>query len=80
MQLTQTRDPVLLTELRQRALAALIEMARWKTPGHADMFCFILGRIAGMPDKEIQSNLQRGEKEKIIAVALKTRTARDNAS
>jgi HEAT repeat protein len=78
VQLMQTRDPVLLAELRQRALPALIEMARWKTPGHADMFCVILARIAGMPDKEIQSNLQRGEKEKIIAAALKTKATGKN--
>lgn len=70
VQLTQTRDPALLAALRQRALPSLIEMARWKNPGHADMFCLILGRIAGMPDKEIQSNLQRGEKETIIADVL----------
>jgi hypothetical protein len=75
MQLTNGRDPALLAELRRDALPALIEMARWKTPGHAQMFCVILGRIAGLPDKEIGGDLRRDEKEKIIAAALTTKAA-----
>ncbi len=71
--LTVRRDPAVLAELRRDALPALVEMARWKTPGHADMFCTLLGRLAGMSEREISSDLQHGEKEKIIASALKIR-------
>ena len=33
--LTDTRDAQMLSQLRQRALPALAEMARWKTLEHA---------------------------------------------
>ena len=33
--LTDTRDPSTMSELRERALPALIEMSRWKTLAHA---------------------------------------------
>jgi hypothetical protein len=69
--LIKNRDPALLEKLRERDLPALIEMARWKTPGHANTFCVILGRIAGLSEKEIEDDLQHGEKEKIIAAAQK---------
>lgn len=68
--LTENRDPAVLAELRKDALPALVEMARWKTPGHADMFCILLGRMAGLPEKTISSDLESGKKEKIIAAAL----------
>ena len=71
-QLTENRDPAVLAELRKDALPALVEMARWKTPGHADMFCILLGRIAGLPEKTISSDLASGQKEEIIAAALRT--------
>lgn len=71
MALTENRNPALLTVLRRQALPQLIEMARWKTAGHADIFCAILGRIEGLPEKKIWSELQHGEKEKIIAAAVK---------
>ncbi len=70
MALTESRDPKLLAELRRRELSSLVEMARWHTPGHADMFCVLLGRIAGIPDKVIWSDLQNDQKEKIITAAL----------
>jgi hypothetical protein len=76
MRLTERRDPAMLDSLRGSALPSLVEMAQWKTPGHANMFCLILGRIAGMPDHETWSDVQSGEKDQIIAAALKTETAR----
>jgi len=33
--LTENRDPKVLTILRRKALRSLVEMARWKTLGHA---------------------------------------------
>jgi hypothetical protein len=52
-QLTERRNPKLLRKLRKETLASLIEMARWQNPGHA-MFSFIvLGRIAGIPEKDL---------------------------
>lgn len=69
MELTTLRDPALLADLRERAMPALIEMAQWKNLGHAEPYCFILGRIAGLPEKEIFSDLQDGKKAKVIAAA-----------
>jgi len=71
MELTTSRDPALLADLRQRAMLALIEMAQWKNLGHARSYCFILGRIAGLPEKEIWSDFQDGKRAKIIAAAQK---------
>jgi hypothetical protein len=69
MALTQGRNPALLAQLREQALPSLVEMARWKNPGHALIYCVILGRIAGLPGREIWSDFQHGEKDKIIAAA-----------
>jgi hypothetical protein len=51
MDLSRSRDPGLLTELRARAMPGLIEIARWDT-GHA-MTRSILGRLAGMSEENI---------------------------
>ncbi|HYK89071.1 MAG TPA: hypothetical protein VE398_09895 [Acidobacteriota bacterium] len=68
--LTEQRDPVLLSDLRDHALASLIEMARWKT-GHSYAARLILGRIAGLTENEINEAVDRGNTAAIIAVALK---------
>ena len=51
--LTTTRDPVLLRELRERAQPELLEMARWRAPGHALAAAVVLGRIRGLQDDQI---------------------------
>jgi hypothetical protein len=69
--LTDDRDPSILDQLRTRALAALVEMARWKTLAHALPAYVLLGRVAGIPEKEIQDAWSRGDRETIIAAANK---------
>ncbi len=69
LQLTQGRDPTLLKELRDRALDSLIEMARWKSQGHAYMPFFILGRVAGMPEDAINAAWERKDPEAVIKAA-----------
>jgi hypothetical protein len=64
--LTGGRDPKLLKTLRKKALPSLLEMARWKSQGHAFAPLIILGRIAGIPDGEIFEAMQSGKKDKII--------------
>jgi hypothetical protein len=44
-QLSEKRDPRLLAQLRRQALAPLMEMARWKSAGHAEPARKILGRL-----------------------------------
>jgi hypothetical protein len=69
--LTYKRDPAILSELRQKALPSLIEMARWKSSGHAVASFFLLGRIAGFPEDEIIAAWERGDRASFIEAAAK---------
>jgi hypothetical protein len=68
-QLTESRDPALLQELRDHALDSLVEMARWKSPGHAYMPFFVLGRVAGMTEEAIAAAWDRKDAESVIKAA-----------
>lgn len=69
--LTVSRDPDLLTMLRTRAMTPLIEMARWKSEGHAVPALRILGRIGGRSDEAIDAAWTRGERQQLINAALR---------
>jgi hypothetical protein len=69
--LTEHRNPALLAQLREQALPSLVEMARWKSAGHANAPFFILGRVAGLPEAEIIEKWEHGSREDVIAAALK---------
>ena len=60
-----------LDQIRTRALPALVEMARWKTLEHALPAYLLLGRVAGIPEQQVQDAWSRGDRESIIAQALK---------
>ena len=47
------RDPQLIARLRAEALDPLIEMARWRSEGHAACGKMVLARIAGAKEGEI---------------------------
>lgn len=64
--LTEKRDPNVLAQIRERALPSLIEMARWKSLGHALPAFLILGRLAGASETEIESAWTKGEREAVI--------------
>jgi hypothetical protein len=64
--LTEGRDTKLLKALREKALPALFEMARWKSGGHAFAPVIILGRIADIPDSDIFEAMQNGQRDRII--------------
>ncbi len=68
---TEKRDERVLAHLRERALPALVEMARWKHLAHALPAFILLGRIAGLPETEIQEAWKSGERESVIARAGK---------
>jgi hypothetical protein len=68
--LSNGREPQLLARLRDEAMAPLVEMARWKSEGHAMAAFIILGRIAGYSDEAAQDAWRRGEREVIISAAL----------
>jgi len=61
--------PELLRTLHARALPELIEIARWKSKGHAFPAVRILGRIAGWKDEQILRTWRDGGLEKIVAAA-----------
>lgn len=65
--LTEARDQSTLEQLRDRAMVSLVEMARWKHLAHALPAYILLGRVAGMPEQDIQSTWTSGDREKVIA-------------
>ncbi len=69
--LTDNRDASTLSQLRERALPALIEMSRWKTLAHALPAFVLTGRLAGLTDQQIQDAWTSGNRESVIA-AVKT--------
>jgi len=66
MALTRERDPALLGALQRQAATALVEMARWKSEGHAQPAFFILARIAGHSDDAAFGLWQRCDREVVI--------------
>jgi hypothetical protein len=70
-QLTEKRNPAILSQLRQQALASLVEMARWKNPGHAYSPFFILGRAGNLTEAEIQKEWDSGNREPLIRRVLR---------
>jgi hypothetical protein len=71
--LSQSRDPALLATLRSQAIESLVEMARWKSEGHAMPAFMILGRISGRPDEDIRAAWEGGEREAVIDAAVNRR-------
>ena len=63
------RDPELLAALREQALAPLVEMARWKSEGHALPALIILGRVAGYSDEATYELWERGDRDAVIDAA-----------
>jgi hypothetical protein len=57
-------------QIRARALPALVEMSRWKTPAYALPPFLLLGRTAGMTDGQIQQSWEKGDRETVIRRAL----------
>lgn len=75
LEITDKRDPAILSELREHAMASLLDMAKWKTPGHAQAAIYILGRIGGMSDSDIQADIEKGDRDTVIAAGVKAAKA-----
>ena len=69
--ITASRDPKLLKQLRKEAMDALVEMARWQFPGHASVARRLLGRIAGIEEVKLNTMIDT-QPEAIIAAARKS--------
>ncbi len=76
--LTNNRDPTLIADLRDRALLCLAEMARWQNPGHAQIAFAILGRVAGLSDKQIDESWQRDQRDMVIKAWITSRESRNH--
>ena len=71
--LTDSRDPKLLKQLRAEAMDALVEMARWQFAGHASFARRLLGRIGGIEEASLDTLVERNDQaEAIIAAAKKS--------
>lgn len=69
--LTAGRDKKVLEILRRECLAELMEMARWKSAGHAGYPFLILGRMAGVSDESIFLSMDLPDKKSITDEYLK---------
>lgn len=67
--LTEDRNPEVLSQIRERALASLVEMAQWKHLAHALAAFILLGRVVGMKEDEIQKAWEAGDREAVLARA-----------
>jgi hypothetical protein len=67
--LTDRSRPDVIEQLRDRALPDLVEMARWKTPSYALPPFLLLGRVAGIPDEQVQESWRKGDRESVIQKA-----------
>jgi hypothetical protein len=72
LETTFNRDPAVLKELHDRALPSLVEMARWKALSDAQPAIFLLGRIGGMSEDDIQAAIDRGDREAVITAGTKS--------
>ena len=68
--LTETPNRGALDLMRERALPALIEMARWKTLPYALPPFLLVGRIAGLADDEIHRYWEKSDRETVIQQAM----------
>ncbi len=67
--LTAARDPKLLQQLRNEAMDALVEMARWQFAGHASFARRLLGRIAGIEEAKLDRLVMKNDQAEGIIVA-----------
>ena len=71
LRLTTRRDPALLALLRARALPALVDIARWRSTGHAYAGYMILGRVEGMQDDALEEAWKRGDRSAVLESAAR---------
>lgn len=65
--LTRSRDPKLLRDLRAQALDPLLEMARWRSAGHAYAARMMLGRCAGIEEGRLVKLAEASDPAAILA-------------
>ncbi len=63
--LTERRDTVVLGQLRDQAVAALVEMTRWQGDRSFPPYR-LLGRVAEVPEDEIVESWVQGDRERVL--------------
>jgi len=71
--LTSKRDQIVLNKLRSGVVDNLLEMARWRSDGHAFTARMILGRIAGIEEARLVDLAQKGQVDAILGGLLPER-------
>jgi hypothetical protein len=72
VELTDSRDPATLAEIRERAIDSVVEMARWHDLEHALPSFILAGRLAGLSEEDIQAAWVSGNREAVIKKAIET--------
>lgn len=59
-------DESAAAQIRERALPALLEMARWQHLPHALPAYWLLGKLGGMTEEEMEKAWEAGERERVL--------------
>jgi len=68
--LTERQNAAALDLIRERALPALAEMARWQTGPYALPPFQLLGHVAGLKAAQVNESFEKGDREPVIQQAL----------
>lgn len=68
--LTDRREASAIEQVRDHDLAALADMARWKTLEHALPAFVLIGRLTPLTDAQVQEAWAKGDRESVILQAL----------
>ncbi|MBS1557013.1 MAG: HEAT repeat domain-containing protein [Bacteroidetes bacterium] len=63
--MSEQRDKTFLQQVKKEILKSIVDMAKWKSEGHALAGYIILGRIAGWTDIDIHES-SKGDRSKMI--------------
>jgi hypothetical protein len=63
---TESRDERVLTHLREKGISSLTDMVKWKHLPHALPAFILLGRVAGLPEPEIQEMWKEGKRDELL--------------
>jgi len=74
--LTDSPNAGALDLIRERAMDSLKEMARWTTLHYALPAFVLLGRVAGVPDAEIHTRWESGDRDSVIDKGLAAEPAK----
>ncbi|MCZ2153580.1 MAG: HEAT repeat domain-containing protein [Bryobacterales bacterium] len=76
VKLAPRENTAVLSQLEERTLPSLIEMAQWKVPEHAFSAYVLLGRIAGLSEAEIEKSFRENRRDAVMSVIRERTKAR----